>query len=254
MTHKRSLATYATAAFQPRHYTAFANIVQKAGNPVDFLNRYLLRGGSYPSRIEVNLGGGQRLPITVYSAEDMQTINEIFFRDDYRVAGTEKVIVDFGSNIGISALYWLSRAPHSYLYLYEPLAMNIDRLKKQLQGNENRYHLNPVAVGLSRGEVSFGHEPSGRYGGIGRSHLPSITVPCVDSNDELSAIIERHGRIDVLKIDIETMEKAVTERIGPALAARIDTLFVEYPFTSNPLAQTHEMLVSGDISSFRRRS
>lgn len=253
MTHKRSLAVYASAPFQRRHYVAFGNILARTRNPVEFLGRYLFRGGEYPTTLEVRTPRAPRLPITIYSSEDVQTINEIFCRADYHVDGSEAVIVDFGSNIGISALYWLNFAPDAFLYLYEPLPMNIERLKKQLRGSEARYELHEVAVGLSQGEVEFGYEPSGRYGGIGRANMPKISVPCVDSNAELARIVERHGRIDVLKIDIETMEKAVTERIPPELARHIGRLFVEYPFRENPLTATHNMTVDGDISVFTRR-
>jgi FkbM family methyltransferase len=251
--HKRSLATYASAPFQKRHYTAVANIFARAHNPVDFLSRYMLRGGEYPTTLSVRTPAEPRLAIQIYSGEDVQTINEIFCRGDYKVDGSEAVVVDFGSNIGISALYWLHHAPRAFVYLYEPLPMNIERLRKQLTGLESRFELNEVAVGLSNGEVAFGHEPSGRYGGIGRAHMPTITVPCIDSNAELARIVDKHGAIDVLKIDIETMEKVVTERIPTETAARIRTLFVEYPFTSNPLAGTHEAAVSGDVTLFSRR-
>jgi FkbM family methyltransferase len=253
MTHKRSLATYATAPFQSRHYVAFANIWSRACEPVEFLRRYLLRDGSYPHVLHVRTPANPRLPITIYSGEDVQTINEIFCRGDYEVAGDEKVVVDFGSNIGISALYWLNFAPQSFLYLFEPLARNVERLRAQLKGHEERYELHEVAVGTADGEVEFGYEPSGRYGGIGRTHMPTIKVPAVDSNAVLARVIEKHGRIDILKIDIETMEKVVTERIPEELADRIGTLFVEYPFTSNPLDDTHNMQVNGDISLFRLR-
>lgn len=232
---------------------AVANIFARAHNPVEFLSRYILRGGNYPAIIAVRTPAERRMAIQIYSGEDVQTINEIFCRGDYKVDGSEEVVVDFGSNIGISALYWLHHAPRAFVYLYEPLPMNIERLRKQLAGHEGRFELNEVAVGLLNGEVAFGHEPSGRYGGIGRANMPTITVPCVDSNFELARILDRHGAIDVLKIDIETMEKVVTERIPAEAAARIRTLFVEYPFTSNPLSGTHDMAVSGDVTLFSRR-
>ncbi len=254
MTHQRSFATYATAPFQARHYVALGNILGRACEPVDFMRRYLLRDGSYPHVLHVKTPADPHLPITIYSGEDVQTINEIFCRADYKVRGDETVVVDFGSNIGISALYWLTFAPQSFLHLFEPLERNQQRLVAQLKGQEHRYELNPVAVGTSDGEVEFGYEPSGRYGGIGRTHMPTIKVPCVDSNAALARVLERHGHIDILKIDIETMEKVVTERIPADIAARIRTLFVEFPFQANPLSATHAMTVSGDISFFERHA
>ncbi len=41
------------------------------------------------------------------------------------------VVVDFGSNIGISALYFLTRNQDIKVYLFEPVPQNILRLKKK---------------------------------------------------------------------------------------------------------------------------
>jgi len=222
-------------------------------DPIDFLRRYLFRGGAYPHQVHVKAPSNPRMPITVYSGEDILTINEIFCRIDYPLQGNERVVVDFGSNIGISALWWLTYAPHSFVHLYEPLAMNLERLRVQLQGHQGRFDLNPVAVGLADGEVEFGHEPSGRYGGIGRKIGSNIKVPCVDSNVALERVLERHGHIDVLKVDIETMEKAVTERIPREIVSRIRTLYIELPFAENPHADTHDMEPHDAVTWFHRK-
>ncbi len=252
MVHTRSFKTLATAPFDARHYRSLGNILRHAEQPVDFLRRYVWRGGTYPAVIPIRTRRGGRLEVTVHSAEDMQTINEIFFRNDYPVRGDEKVVVDFGSNIGISALWFLSSAPGAFAYLYEPVPRNIERLKRNLAPFEGRYALAEAAVGTSTGMVSFGIEDSGRYGGIGRPTGRTIEVPCADSNAILADILERHDRIDILKIDIETMEEAVTARIPEALAQRIGAIYVEYPFRDNPLAGTHRLVRDTFVSRFLR--
>ncbi len=254
MVHKRTLKSLATAPFDARHYRSLGNILRNAEQPVDFLHRYVWRGGTYPAVIPIRGRDGKRLEVTVHSAEDMQTINEIFFRNDYPVTGAERVVVDFGSNIGVSALWFLSSSPAAYAYLYEPVPANIARLRANLAQFEGRWELAEIAVGTSAGSVSFGIEPSGRYGGIGRPTGTSIEVDCADSNAILEEIIARHGAIDILKIDIETMEEAVTARIPAPLASRIDAIYVEYPFLTNPLAGTHDMERSAFMTRFRRRS
>jgi hypothetical protein len=90
-------------------------------------------------------------------------------------------------------------------------------------------------------------EQSGRYGGVGRETGETIEVECVDSNEVLSRVLEAHGSIDILKIDIETLEKQVTERIPPEIAARINKIYVEYIFDTNPLAKTHRMKRIGPL-------
>ena len=254
MVHKRSFKALATAPFDPRHYRALGNILRDAEDPVDFLRRYVGRGGAYPHAVPIRGRDGRRLDITVCSAEDMQTINEIFVRNDYPVNSEERVVVDFGSNIGISALWFLTSAPAAFAYLYEPVPANIARLRANLAPFAGRWSLAEVAVGTSAGRVSFGVEPSGRYGGIGRPTGQTIEVPCADSNAILADILARHDRIDILKIDIETLEEAVTARIPEPLARRIDAIYVEYPFATNPLSGTHDMQRSAFMTWFRRRA
>lgn len=158
----------------------------------------------------VKLPIGPRLT-RLWSHHDLLTMNEIYFRRDYQVSGHEKTIVDFGSNIGISALYFLDFAPKAHVYLFEPVSTNIERLKIQLEGWDERYTLTEVAVGIEDGLVSFGIENSGRYGGIGKSLAKAIEVQCRPANVILSKITQDRGIIDLLKFDIEGAERSVVE-------------------------------------------
>jgi FkbM family methyltransferase len=247
MKHRRSLATLAAAPFAPRHYNAAANALRRAANPIDLMGRYVFRGGSYPHIVRMKAGDGEKVKIDIYSAEDIMTIVEIFCRTDYPADANDRVIVDFGSNIGISAIWYLSEAPQSFVYLFEPVPENVSRLQDNLKPFVGRFELNPLAVGPQSGPVSFGVEQSGRYGGVGRETGETIEVECVDSNEVLSRVLKEHGAIDILKIDIETLEKQVTERIPSAIAARIKKIYVEYAFDANPLAETHDMRRVGQL-------
>jgi FkbM family methyltransferase len=113
--------------------------------------------------------------------------------------------------------------------------------------------LNPRAVGETDGKVEFGWEPSGRYGGIGKRFDKKLEVECIDSNRALREIIERHGRIGLLKIDIESFEREVTERIPRELAEKIDTIVIELKFDRNPHPATHEMTWRRPITTLRRK-
>lgn len=245
----RRLLKIAGALLQPRHYYAGLNMLRVYDRPVDAFGRYLFGSGKYPSTIAVNTASG-RLHINAYSAHDVLTINEIFCRKDYRASANDEVVVDFGSNIGISAAYFLSQSPSSRLYLFEPLEFNIERLHHNLRPFEGRYALQQVAVGLADGEVQFGWEDSGRYGGVGMQTGKYVTVKCVDSNNALKSVLAAHGRINILKIDIETLERQVTERIPLDVADKIDKIYVEYKFLSNPLEETHSLTQYGPIAQF----
>ena len=250
--HRRSAGVLLRALFERRHYAAAVNAFTTVATPVDFLIRYISNGGRYPADITVRTPMGP-LTLTTWSSDDVQTINEIFLRGDYRVPQDGPVVVDFGSNIGISAAWFLTRLADAMVYCYEPVPSNIARLKQNLARFGDRAQLAETAVGTENGLVQFGCEPTGRYGGVGRDTGQWIEVPCADSNEVLAAIIAKHGRINTLKIDIETLESAVTSRIPPELADRIDHLVVEYPFKSNPLSATHVMERRHAVTMFRHR-
>jgi FkbM family methyltransferase len=245
----RPIDSILKAPFERRHWTAAANMFHRYPHSIAVLKRYLLARGPYPTVLSVNTPQGL-VPFEIYSHHDLLTINEIFCRLDYRAAPSDHVIVDFGSNIGISAAYFLTTAPQAHAYLFEPLPTNFERLRKNLQPFASRYTLAETAVGTSDGEVEFGWEPTGRYGGVGQPTGNYITVPCIDSNKILEDVIQKHGAIDVLKVDIETLEEAVTIRIPDHLRPKIKRIYVEFPFTSNPLAQTHTFTQYGTVAQF----
>ena len=248
--HRRPAGVLLRAVFDRRHYVAAFNALATVVSPIDFLIRYISNGGRYPADITVRTPLGT-VTLTTWSADDVQTINEIFLRGDYDAPAAGQVVADFGSNIGISAAFFLSRRPDAVIYCHEPVPRNIERLKQNLAQFGSRVTLAETAVGLENGPVQFGCEPTGRYGGIGRETGTWIKVPCADSNEVLAAIIARHGRINMLKIDIETLEFAVTSRIPPELSDQIDHVVVEYPFKSNPLAATHDMERRHFVTMFR---
>ena len=189
--------------------------------------------------------------LTLYCPDDLVTVNEIFCRHDYKMDGRERVIVDFGSNIGISAAYFLSRTSNTFTYLFEPVPRNADRLVHNLRGLEDRYELSRVAIAVEGGLVSFGCETTGRYGGVGKITDQMIQVEAVAANDVLRKIIAKHGYIDILKVDIETLEKQVIEGLAPDVCENIRTCYVEYPFVGNPLSKSHEMSRYGPVAEFR---
>jgi FkbM family methyltransferase len=247
---RRDLARIWTAPLQMRHYVAGTNMVAVYAHPVDIFTRYINGSGEYPTTIEVKTPTGP-LQLTLYSHHDLLTVNEIFCRKDYGAEDPGRVIVDFGSNIGISAAYFLSRNPNSFAYLFEPVARNVQRLNANLMRFKGRYHLSPVAVALEPGVVSFGCENTGRYGGIGKMTNDTIQVEAVSANEVLRSIIASHRQIDTLKIDIETLEKQVVEHLPLDLVARIKTCYVEYRFDRNPLDQTHRMKQYCAVAQFR---
>jgi FkbM family methyltransferase len=249
----RNLGLIAKSALDRRHYVAAANMVRVYEHPAEMFKRYLIGKGTYPYTVRVRTPESW-LDLRLHSGHDLLTVNEIFCRKDYLADASDTVIVDFGSNIGISAAYFLTRNATAYTYLFEPLPTNVAKLKENLRPFEGRYEVREAAVGTSDGEVEFAWEESGRYGGVGAPHGNTLTVPLVNSRTVLEDVIAKHGKIDILKIDIEGLEAAVIENIPVEQARKIKKLYVEYTFDTNPLAETHDYYDYGAIAQFTRKA
>jgi FkbM family methyltransferase len=197
-------------------------------HPVQMLRRYLLKQGEYPFVARLKSPAGP-LSVTLHSYHDLLTVNEIFCRGDYSIPGQLRTVVDFGSNIGISGLYFLTRNPDVRVKLFEPVPANIEKLRETLRAYESRYELFPVAVGTEEGEVDFGAEPTGRYGGIGKSTGTTFRIHCREANTVLAEILTRPGfaEIDLLKIDIEGLEGKVVSMLRPEVLAHLRWILAE---------------------------
>jgi len=228
--NKRPLKKILRIFFKKPFYIAFINIFKYFDNPTEILQRYVLGKGDYPKKLAVKTPLGKQ-EVCLYSFHDMITMVECYGKVDYPAEKDISCVVDFGSNIGISAGYFLTRNKNVKVYLFEPLPENISRLKSNLQGFENRYELHEVAVGLKNGHADFGFETTGRYGGL-ESDLPeTIQVQVRKVEEIISGILEKEDRIDILKIDVEGLETAIIESLSPEHLKNIDRIYAEtvYP-------------------------
>ena len=222
----RPLRRVIGAPLQRHHYHALSNMARVQPSFARNLGRYLTGRGSYPYECAIRTPLGLVRPV-LYSHHDLLTVTEIFCREDY-VAGPEtSVVVDVGSNLGISALYFLTRSENVRCYLYEPDLRNVDRLRRNLSGFDDRYELHDQAVADFDGWADFGADASGRYGAIGREAETIISVRCRHIDDVLRDVLDCHNRISILKIDTEGSEWATINAIDEPLLTRIDAVYLE---------------------------
>lgn len=217
------------ALFHVRHYRALWNMATTSGNFVGILKRYLFDIGSYPFEITLQTPIGKIL-VTTYSHHDVLTVNEIFFRGDYTMGDngrSTRCVVDIGANIGISALYFLTRNRTSRVYLFEPDPRNIEKLLGHIRDFNSRVIVVKKAVSNYSGTAEFAIEESGRYGGIGRSFRSKIQVECIDINEALEKIVSDEQKIDVVKIDTEGLEYTLLDSIQDYLLEKIGVIFYE---------------------------
>lgn len=230
----RSLIT--RSLVQREHYAALARSIKVYDRPLDSLGRYFFGTGDWPAEVTVATPSGPET-LTLYSVHDMFTVHELFCRHDYEVAADAKTIVDIGSNIGISARYFMSHAPGAHLHLFEPVPFNVKRLKAQLAGHEDSFTLTEAAVAAESCRVSFGVEPTGRYCGIDAELPESITVDCIGINTVLERVLETSDSIDLLKIDTEGAELDTLAAIRPDLLRKIKSIRLETYENPNPMPE-----------------
>lgn len=216
--------------FDRRHYLALFNILFYCKKPVDFFLRYFLSKGSYPTTINIKTPEGLISP-TIYFYDDSLTVNEIFFRLDYKAGKNLKTFVDIGANIGISALYFLTRNNFSKGYLYEPVPANLDKLEKNLVKFRERVEIKPLAVYTDNLNKKFGVEKTGRLGGINRKTDEFINVNCININQVLENVLQKEKFIDILKIDIEGDELIVVKAIDKKYFNKIGLIYFDIDYT-----------------------
>tara|TARA_B100000315_G_C14475833_1_gene540572 strand:- start:156 stop:929 length:774 start_codon:yes stop_codon:yes gene_type:complete len=231
---KHSIKSFSAALFKKPFYLAFINIFIYFKNPIKILTCYVFEIGGYPKNIFVRTPVGVQC-MAVFSYHDLITVIECFGKLDYKASENCSVIVDFGSNIGISALYFLTRSQEVKVYLFEPDPRNIERLKQNLKGFEKRYELKECAVGVLNGRLDFACDDTGRYGGLVNADLSCfsdlnqkiITVDVVSANQVLDEVLSQHNVIDIVKIDVEGYENKILGSLRGDCTSRINRIYAE---------------------------
>ncbi len=160
---------------------------------------------------------------------------EIFEEEVYKFHTDKEnpLIIDCGSNYGLSVLYFKLKYPNSKIIAFEPDKKIFELLKKNLQ-NYHSIELHNEAVWTEDKILSFHSEGSlaGRI--TDNPEEVNSTVKAVDLKKYLNQ------KIDFLKIDIEGAENTVIFDIKDYLS-NVDNLFLEYH------GMPHEKQNLGDI-------
>ena len=244
----RSSSTLFAGALSWRNYRGLIEAFRRYASPWSDLRRYLAGSGTYPYRCRIRTRGGLVAP-TLYSHHDMLTVHEVFCRRIYPVDPGSAVIVDVGANIGISALYFLTEAPHSRCHLFEANPALIGRLHENLRELSQRVVVNELALATFDGRAEFGLEETGRYGGIGVPAGKTIEVACRSATGALEEVIAAEGEIDLLKLDVEGIELDLLRSLPGSVLERIRAIHVETESPHNPLPASFEMKRAGLVSS-----
>jgi FkbM family methyltransferase len=149
---------------------------------------------------------------------DLLVLEQVFLDREYDVEpiAPESIeyIVDLGSNIGVTAMFWAQRYPKARMALVEPDPDNFALLQRNTAAFKDRCVLFNAAVSDRRGKTSF-FRSDREYG-----HSMLKTDDCVSEMQvktlTVSDVLSEAGfpRVDLLKMDIEGGEQIVMPTIG----------------------------------------
>lgn len=221
-----------SAPLRPRNYRAAWSTLLTSHRPVDSLSRYVRGRGRYPWRARLRTPTGP-VELLVPHPHDVRTVNEVFHRHDYGT-GAPRVVVDIGGNIGVSAVWFLSRSAHTRVHVWEPVPHNLDSLRVNVAPFGDRCVVHEAALAPTAGPATFLVDPVGRYSGLadyqpGSDDTVAVEVACEGVADALRAVLAAEGRIDLVKVDTEGSEEAIIAAIPADVCAAIGEIVHEYP-------------------------
>ena len=162
---KRSLITFIKRLFEIQNYKAIINFFHVHQKPLVALLNEVFSLGKYPKILYFNSPTGPK-NVTLYSENDLSTFNLIFCRKDYLYRKKHTIILDIGSNIGLSSIYWLTRNTKTIVHCYEPSTDNFEKLKKNLQNFKGRFFIYKKAVSSKSFSSFLNLEKSGVYNSL----------------------------------------------------------------------------------------
>lgn len=170
--------------------------------------------------------------------ELLHSYKEIFEKEIYCFTSSTQtpLIIDCGSNIGLSVLYFKKLYPNAKVIAFEPDHNNFHLLQMNIQNNNLAdIELNQSAVWVTNGELTFEAKESEA------SHISDKAFGHKVKSVRLNDVLISYSNIDFLKIDIEGAEFEVLKDISPSLH-RVKNLFLEYHGTVEQTSKLSEAL------------
>ena len=191
--------------------------------PFNAIFNEFFSAGRYPVLIKI-----KKFQIKLYSFSDFSTLNLVFCRQDYFKPKNLEFVIDIGSNIGISCLYWLIDNPNCIIQSYEPSSKNYKRLllntkkfKKNITNNKfgisNKNETLRLYLSKSGVNDSVLKIPGAKY----------EKIKLIDINKILKKALLVGNKIDVLKIDVEGKEREILKNIKKKYFNKIRVINIE---------------------------
>jgi len=181
---------------------------------------------------------------------DIAMLNEIVGMRIYDLPGLEdkidgNLIVDLGANIGVAASLFATRYPRSRVLAVEPHPRNVSLLERNLAAYDGRITAIPKAIGLESGRIglvnpdvsNMGHHAVYEFRtGQSDDGIAAEALTPEELIDLVEQQITHHGRIGLLKMNIEGEEK------GLLASRRMDLLLQR---TNVAIIEAHDRKLDG---------
>lgn len=174
-------------------------------------------------------------------ASELRVIREVFVNGEYDLpAVSPRVILDLGSNVGLSVLYFHDRYPEAKIIAVEPDGRAFARLQRNVGALPNVHLLRAAATGVD-GPVSL-HSSWQSWSSSLFDRPDTYDVEEVDGRT-LDSILATFGeeRADIVKLDVEGAEPAILA--GSAAVGKADWVVFEF----------HQEYCDEDVWSLIRR-
>ena len=164
----------------------------------------------------------------IYSFEEIFIFDEYYF-DTNDIA---PCVLDLGSNIGLSILYFKLLYPEAKIIAVEPDPRSFKALKKLVETNGLQdVQLINRAVSDKKGVVRFYFDPSipgSLKMSVVRERMPRESI--LVKSTSLSELLSKFGKINLMKMDIEGSEEKVllSMKGKSSLMKKIEQIIVEY--------------------------
>jgi FkbM family methyltransferase len=159
--------------------------------------------------------------------EVLHTYRELFCKEIYLFQSDSDtpIVLDCGSNIGLSVLYFKTIYPKAKVWAFEPDTANFELLTKNIQSNHLQDVIaQPAAVWITDGSIQFsGNGTEASRIDENNSNASNHAVPCI----RLKNLLCSFDKIDFLKMDIEGGEYKVITDCAAELY-RVQNFFLEY--------------------------
>jgi FkbM family methyltransferase len=164
---------------------------------------------------------GHRLSHRVWDRSELDVVTEVFVARQYEPAADPgaRVVLDLGSNIGVSVLYFHLRCPEAVIVGVEPAPETFRRLKTNTQHLPRVRLINAAVAGEAGVAHLYSSGLSWEASLHPRDELSTRTdVPAVTADGAMASLGLR--RADVIKVDIEGAEAEVLSTAEIVRSAR----------------------------------